>query len=153
MQWLMACNKLVCFYFCFDAISNLFVVGRWQARWFKFAFLYKLIITHAIHPADNIRQWLAAPDNSRNLNKARDKRQVNTCAWFLEGERFRVWQENPGFLWFRGRHKFSVHQFWICMFNVHSGMRENHSVVSHLYLRGLILVEINPLSSQFFDHR
>ena len=40
------------------------------------------------------------------MNEARDKRQVNTCAWFLEGERFRVWQENPGFLWIKGKRKF-----------------------------------------------
>ena len=59
-----------------------------------------------IHAADKVRQWLAAPDSSRNRNEARDKRQVDTCAWFLEGDRFRVWQENPGFLWVKGKRKF-----------------------------------------------
>ena len=65
-----------------------------------------LIIIFSIHPAKDIRQWLAAPDSSRNQNEARDKRQVNTCAWFLEGERFRMWQEKPGFLWIKGKRKF-----------------------------------------------
>ena len=62
--------------------------------------------TIQFYPADKIRQWLAAPDSSRNLNEARDKRQVDTCTWFLEGERFREWQENPGFLWVKGKCKF-----------------------------------------------
>ena len=57
-------------------------------------------------PAEKIRQWLAAPDSSRNQNEARDKRQLDTCAWFLEGERFRMWLENPGFLWVKGKRKF-----------------------------------------------
>ena len=59
-----------------------------------------------MHAANKIRQWLAAPDSSRNLNEARDKRLVDTCAWFLDGERFRVWQETPGFLWIKGKRKF-----------------------------------------------
>ena len=67
--------------------------------------LSKSIIISLIRPAEKIRQWLAAPDSSRNLNEARDKRQVDT-AWFLEGERFRVWKENPGFLWVKGKRKF-----------------------------------------------
>ena len=41
-----------------------------------------------------------------NKNEASDKRQFDTCAWFLEGERFRMWQENPGFLWVNGKRKF-----------------------------------------------
>ena len=69
-------------------------------------FFYKLIIICAIHPAKDIRTWLSAPDSSRNQNEASDKRQVDTCAWFLEGDRFHVWQENPGFLWVKGKRKF-----------------------------------------------
>ena len=65
-----------------------------------------LILIFSIHQAKDIRQWLAAPDSSRNQNEARDKRQVDTCAWFLEGERFRMWQENSGFLWVKGKRKF-----------------------------------------------
>ena len=68
--------------------------------------LYKPIITLSINPVEKIRQWLAAPDSSRNQNEARDKRQADSCAWFLEGERFRVWKENPGFLWLKGKRKF-----------------------------------------------
>ena len=68
--------------------------------------LYKPVIISPILPAEKIRQWLGAPDSSRNQNEARDKRQVNTCAWFFEEERFRVWKENPGFLWVKGKRKF-----------------------------------------------
>ena len=67
---------------------------------------YKSIIIFSIHPAEKIHQWLAAPDSSKNQNEARDKRQVDTCAWFLEGERFRMWLEDPGFLWVTGKRKF-----------------------------------------------
>jgi hypothetical protein len=65
-----------------------------------------LIIICSIHPAEKIRQWLAAPDSSGNRNEAHDKRQIDTCAWFLEGEQFHMWQENPGFLWIKGKRKF-----------------------------------------------
>ena len=67
------------------------------------AFFYKLIIICSIHLAKDIRQWLAAPDSSRNQNEAHDKRQVNSCAWFFEGERFRIWLDNPGFIWIKGK--------------------------------------------------
>jgi hypothetical protein len=72
---------------------------------FELLFFYKLIIIIicSIHLAKDIRTWLAAPDSSPNKNQAREKRQVDTCAWFLGGERFRVWQENPGFLWVKGK--------------------------------------------------
>ena len=66
----------------------------------------KPIITLSITPVEKIRQWLAAPDSSRNQNEARDKRQLDTCAWFLEGERFCMWLDNPGFLWVKGTRKF-----------------------------------------------
>jgi hypothetical protein len=74
-----------------------------------------LILIRSIHPADKIRLWLAAPDSSTNLNEARDKRQVDTCAWFFEGERFRVWRENSGFLWVKGKRKF----FHTSILNLH----------------------------------
>ena len=69
-------------------------------------FYKKMIIICLIYSAKDIGTWLAAPDSSKNLNEARDKRQVDTCAWFLEGERFRTWQETPGFLWVKGKRKF-----------------------------------------------
>jgi hypothetical protein len=88
---------------------------------FELLLLYKSIIICSIHLAEKIRQWLAAPDSSRNRNEARDKRQA-ACAWFFEEERFRLWKENPGFLWVKGKRKFFVHRFRICMFNIYSGM-------------------------------
>ncbi|KIJ93635.1 hypothetical protein K443DRAFT_12698 [Laccaria amethystina LaAM-08-1] len=53
--------------------------------------------------ADEIHKWLFPPDSSRNQNEARGKRQDGTCTWFLETERFLEWQENPGFLWVKGK--------------------------------------------------
>ena len=74
------------------------------------------------HTADKVRLWLAAPDSSEIKNEASNKRQVDTCAWFLGGERFRTWLENSGFLWVKGKRKF-LRQFCIHMFNIYSGMR------------------------------
>jgi hypothetical protein len=73
---------------------------------FELHYVYTLIIICSTHPAEKIRQWLAAPDSSKNRYEASDKRQDDTCTWFLEGERFRAWQENPGFLWVKGKRKF-----------------------------------------------
>ncbi|KAF8954322.1 hypothetical protein BDZ97DRAFT_490998 [Flammula alnicola] len=53
--------------------------------------------------AEKIYKWLSAPDSSRNRNEALDKRQADTCSWFLDGKRFRDWTENPGFLWIKGK--------------------------------------------------
>ncbi|KAF8960072.1 hypothetical protein BDZ97DRAFT_2040728 [Flammula alnicola] len=50
-----------------------------------------------------IYKWLSAPDSSRNRNEALDKRQADTCSWFLDGEQFRDWIETPGFLWIKGK--------------------------------------------------
>ena len=73
---------------------------------FELHSFYKLIIICSIHPVTKILQWLAAPDSSRNKNEAREKRQLDTCAWFFEGKRFRMWEEMPGFLWVKGKRKF-----------------------------------------------
>jgi len=54
----------------------------------------------------DVRQWLAAPDSSKNRNEAHEKHQFDTCGWFLEGDQFHAWQENPGFLWVKGKRKF-----------------------------------------------
>ncbi|KAF8196089.1 ectomycorrhiza-induced ankyrin-domain/NACHT-domain-containing protein [Pholiota molesta] len=53
--------------------------------------------------ADKIYQWLSAPDSSRNYNDARKKYQEGTCSWFLDGERFREFQEKANFLWIKGK--------------------------------------------------
>ncbi|KDR66355.1 hypothetical protein GALMADRAFT_16610, partial [Galerina marginata CBS 339.88] len=52
---------------------------------------------------EKIRKWLSPPDSSKTRNEADEKRQVDTCSWFLEGERFRDWQARPGFLWVQGK--------------------------------------------------
>ncbi|KDR74231.1 hypothetical protein GALMADRAFT_571929 [Galerina marginata CBS 339.88] len=53
--------------------------------------------------AAEVNKWLSAPDSSRFRNEAHEKREVDTCSWFLNGERFIRWQENPGFLWVKGK--------------------------------------------------
>ena len=115
--------------------------------------LCKSIIISSIHPAEKIRQWLAAPDSSTNQNEARDKRQVDTCAWFFEEERFRVWKENPGFLWVKGKRKF-LHS---SILNWH--VKHLQRVVVKVFSGELSLPErsntsgIKELSSQFLDCR
>ncbi|KDR71051.1 hypothetical protein GALMADRAFT_75515, partial [Galerina marginata CBS 339.88] len=56
--------------------------------------------------AEKIDKWLSAPDSSRFHNEAHEKREADTCSWFLNGERFIRWRENPGFLWVKGKRKF-----------------------------------------------
>ncbi|KDR67891.1 hypothetical protein GALMADRAFT_146882 [Galerina marginata CBS 339.88] len=52
---------------------------------------------------EKIRKWLSPPDSSKTCNEADEKRQVDTCSWFLEGGRFRDWEARPGFLWVQGK--------------------------------------------------
>jgi len=73
--------------------------GR-PVRYFRVPFLFD---NCSIFPADKIRRWLSPPDSSKNLHEADDKRQVDTCTWFLEGDRFFEWRETPGFLWVKGK--------------------------------------------------
>lgn len=58
-----------------------------------------------IFSARDIRQWLAAPDSSKNYHDARKKHQKDTCAWFLDGEHFHKFQESADFLWIKGKGK------------------------------------------------
>ncbi|KDR70451.1 hypothetical protein GALMADRAFT_76153, partial [Galerina marginata CBS 339.88] len=64
-----------------------------------------LEVTHSSFSAEKIRGWLSPPDTSKNRNEADEKRQVDTCSWFLDGERFHEWQGTPGFLWVKGKGK------------------------------------------------
>jgi hypothetical protein len=48
-------------------------------------------------------KWLAAPDLSSNYSKAREQRHPGTNSWFLEGQTFTHWKDNPhSFLWLYG---------------------------------------------------
>ncbi|KAF8196082.1 hypothetical protein BJ912DRAFT_847098, partial [Pholiota molesta] len=49
-----------------------------------------------------IYQWLSAPDSSKNYNDAQMMHE-GTCSWFLDGERFREFQEKADFLWIKGK--------------------------------------------------
>ncbi|KAF8955178.1 hypothetical protein BDZ97DRAFT_1710146 [Flammula alnicola] len=68
--------------------------------------------------AEKIYKWLSAPDSSRNRNEALDKRQADTCSWFLDGEQFHDWIENPGFLWIKGKGKGLDTINHICVLNI-----------------------------------
>jgi hypothetical protein len=71
-----------------------------------FEFLFSSIITNSFNsPAEKIHRWLSPPDTSGSLEEASEKRQDNTCFWFLDGERFLEWQAHPGFLWVKGKGK------------------------------------------------
>lgn len=50
-----------------------------------------------------IRAWLKAPDATINHNAACEKRLTSTGSWFVEGQRFAGWLEEPNsFLWING---------------------------------------------------
>ena len=73
---------------------------------FEFLFSWVFKKNSSNSPAGKIKNWLSPPDSSKNRHEADEKRQVDTCSWFLDGERFLEWQENPGFLWIKGKGKF-----------------------------------------------
>lgn len=52
---------------------------------------------------DKITKWLAAPDPSTNLNKARELHQRGTGHWLLDSDTYRSWKkDNASFLWLYG---------------------------------------------------
>ncbi|KAF8955681.1 hypothetical protein BDZ97DRAFT_1596374, partial [Flammula alnicola] len=75
-----------------------------------------------------IYKWLSAPDSSWNRNEALDKRQADTCSWFLDGEHFRDWIETPGFLWIKGKGKGLNTINQICVKYFYSGLRTDASL-------------------------
>lgn len=53
--------------------------------------------------SQEIQTWLKAPDSSINFNVAYKKRHSGTGIWFIQGEPFNHWIQNPrSFLWLRG---------------------------------------------------
>jgi hypothetical protein len=73
----------------------------------EFLFRLKIEINRSFISAKEIRQWLSAPDSSKNYHESREKHQTTTCSWFLNGMRFRKLQEKADFLWIKGAGKFS----------------------------------------------
>jgi hypothetical protein len=50
-----------------------------------------------------IRDWLSAPDPSKNYVNALEKRHQGTGAWFIEGQAFADWKkQSHSFLWLHG---------------------------------------------------
>lgn len=72
---------------------------------FEFLFSWRIKKNSFNSVADKINKWLSPPDSSKNRNEADEKRQVDTCSWFLNREHFLEWQTNPGFLWIKGKGK------------------------------------------------
>ena len=77
-------------------------LGGYQLR-----FYVMIISNHFFIAAREVRQWLSAPDSSKNYNEARDKHQKDTCSWFLDGTWFRDLQEEAGIFWIKGIGKLS----------------------------------------------
>ncbi|KIJ91439.1 hypothetical protein K443DRAFT_486062 [Laccaria amethystina LaAM-08-1] len=52
-----------------------------------------------------VYKWLSPPKESVNYNAAYAilKSQPNTCLWFLNGNTFSRWLNQPGFLWVKGK--------------------------------------------------
>ena len=59
---------------------------------------------------EKIYKWLSPPKESLNYNAAYAilKSQLDTCQWFLNGSTFSGWLKQPGFLWIKGKCKFSA---------------------------------------------
>lgn len=59
--------------------------------------------TNASQVSFTIRDWLMAPDASLNHNAACEKSHTSTGLWFVKGNQFRTWLEEPSsFLWLHG---------------------------------------------------
>ena len=57
---------------------------------------------------EKIYKWLSPSKESVNYNAAYAilKSQPDTCLWFLNGNTFSGWLNQPGFLWVKGKCKF-----------------------------------------------
>ena len=66
---------------------------------------------------EDIYKWLSPPKESVNYNAAYEilKSQPDACQWFLNGNTFSGWLDQPGFLWVKGKCKLSVN---FCKFNM-----------------------------------
>ena len=71
-------------------------------------FYFKCIID-VIPTEEKVYKWLSPPKESINYNIAYEivKGQPNTCLWFLDGNIYSEWLEQPGFLWIKGKCEFS----------------------------------------------
>ena len=76
---------------------------------------FKCIIDFIFIIVKDIYKWLSPPKESVNYNAAYAilKSQPDTCLWFLNGNTFSEWLNQSGFLWVKGKCKFSVK---ICKF-------------------------------------
>ena len=66
---------------------------------------------HFFVTVKKIYKWLSPPKESVNYNAAYAilKREPDTsCLWFLNGNTFSGWLNQPGFLWIKGKCRFSV---------------------------------------------
>ena len=70
----------------------------------------KCIIDFIFITVEKIYRWLSPPKESFNYNAAYAiwKSQPDTCLWFLNGNAFHRWLKQPGFLWVKGKCKFSI---------------------------------------------
>ncbi|KAJ7445593.1 hypothetical protein FB451DRAFT_1412623 [Mycena latifolia] len=58
---------------------------------------------HDIVLEEKLEKWLETPPNmKRKQLETQRLRKEGTGVWFLEGERFITWQDNPGSLWIQG---------------------------------------------------
>ncbi|KAJ7769559.1 ankyrin repeat-containing domain protein [Mycena maculata] len=58
---------------------------------------------HNIVVLDRLEKWLhSPPDMAQKLYDTEKLRMQGTGLWFLEGEQFIEWQDNPGVLWIKG---------------------------------------------------
>ncbi|KAJ6504048.1 hypothetical protein DFH09DRAFT_1201722, partial [Mycena vulgaris] len=49
-----------------------------------------------------LEDWLACPNMKQKQLETQELRHEGTGHWFLEGDKFIQWHDNPGSLWIRG---------------------------------------------------
>ncbi|KAF8888394.1 ankyrin repeat-containing domain protein, partial [Gymnopilus junonius] len=83
-----------------------------------------------------IKNWLSAPDSSRNMNEAYGKLQDGTCSWFFEGEQFSTWKEEPSFLWVKGKGKFLLVSLSSIIHNVDLAKQDSSLSMAYFFFDG-----------------
>ena len=70
---------------------------------------FKYILTSFFVTVEKIYKWLSPPKESINYNAAYAilESQPDACLWFVKGNTFSEWLKKPGFLWIKGKCKFS----------------------------------------------
>jgi hypothetical protein len=81
---------------------------------------------------EKIREWLRAPDLSRNYNEAREKHTEGTGTWLTSGKVYKLWKACAGqLLWIHGNGELITYPNLQYISTADSGLWQNNTQVCH----------------------